>query len=506
MNRKFALPALLWLAMGSSPAIAGGAEGPADTRKAAATATRAGTEAGELAMMNGVSTAWDRYVEASNGDPAEAVSLMSRSALRDSAFTRDAALYGSIEQVRRLPLSKQFEVYVLRALYDADRLQAMDAGQVARACIEAEVCGIASPDEGEAPPRLTHVTLVGEGRAIGELAPPTGEQYQFGPEFAYEDGAWKVSIETQTVNESMLLKQLATQAGLTEPQLVEAAIATMLETRGPPPALALLERPLIDDPAARTRLTENWPDYSATFKARVLAVEKKAERGEDMAMFLYGSMLYLGNSPEFVDKDVERGLALLERASEAGNDKAALLVGGHLMYGDDLPEDAPPPAERLARAARHMRRAANGGHAQAMVALGLLYANGAGDLPRDCRTAESWLARAEEAGIEHARNNRVWVLATCPIPEQRDPQRALELADFMIRNAGTLAAGELDTVAAAYAANAHYDDAVDYQTRAIAELDDDQTETTRKEMQERLARYVRHEDWVQAYNVYETAR
>ena len=56
--------------------------------------------------------------------------------------------------------------------------------------------------------------------------------------------------------------------------------------------------------------------------------------------------------------------------------------------------------------------------------------------------------------------------------------------------------------AAAYAANARFAEAGDYQQRAIAKLDGDDVDTARR-MKQRLNDYKRGKDWVQDYNYFE---
>ncbi len=147
----------------------------------------------------------------------------------------------------------------------------------------------------------------------------------------------------------------------------------------------------------------------------------------------------------------------------------------------------------------------------AMVELSHFYAEGLAGLPRDCRQAAEWQARAEEAGIGHARNEQVWTLATCPVPGQRDPARALELARFMMERKDKLSPSELDTVAAALAANGRFEEAIAYQTEAIAKVSGEITErkaqaATIKRMRQRLNGYRKGQDYVLDYSVYNEAK
>ncbi len=457
--------------------------------------------ADDLAGMNAVSATWDAYVAISSADDPDAADLLAPSSMADHAFIRDAALYASSEQVRRLPLTRRIEVYLLRAAYPAEALAAMDGAAVARSCIEAGVCGVSSPEEGEAPIALTHVTLVTPDLAVGEFGPPSGSTYYFGPELVRIDGQWKLRDESLVLSDSASVSQAAQGAGLSEDELLEAFIADILEVDSPP-SLAVLDQPLLEDGAARARLNEQWPRYDATFQTRIRALERKVEGGEDFAMVTLGGILYSGVFPAIAPKDTVRGLQLLEDASAAGNSRASSLIVEALI-GDEAPARGEVPSEDyLRRLARHARLAADAGDVQAMSVTGTLTFNGAGGLERDCTAAEQWLARAEDAGLEYARNERVWFLAACPIPAQRDPERAMQLAQHMVENEDDLSPFELDTLAAAYAANGQFQAATDFQSRAVSRMPADAGRTL-EEMRTRRERYATGKDFVQAYSVYE---
>ena len=456
----------------------------------------------ELATSNAVSRAWDRYAQLSSRDNPESASMLARGSLDYFAFLRDAAVYGSAEQIRRIPLSERAVVYTLRASMTPEQLLALDGAAMARHCFKAGLYGVAPPEEGESLPELTHVTVISGERAVGEMGPPTGTQFQYGPLLMREAGQWKVLPESLALDGSTLIQQQVARAGMTETQMLEYLVADFLDEPDTLPSLANLDRPLRDDAAARTRLNESWPQYDDTYRARLAATEKKAEDGDALAMFALGAVLYSGAMPTMVPKDTARGLQWLERASDAGQVQAAAMFSIALMQDYTPVKGKPVPPELLAKTLVHTRRAAEGGVPLAMVTLGNFIFNGVADTPRDCAQAEEWAARGEDAGIAQARNERVWYLATCPIAAQRDPVRAMQLADHMISKADTLRAAELDTVAAALASTGRFDEAVDYQRRAIGKLDADAGETKRR-MQQRLGQYQRHDAFVQDYDQYE---
>ena len=52
--------------------------------------------------------------------------MVSTASLAHRAFLRDAALYASVEQLRRLPMPDRVLVYALRATHDATQLKQLD--------------------------------------------------------------------------------------------------------------------------------------------------------------------------------------------------------------------------------------------------------------------------------------------------------------------------------------------------------------------------------------------
>lgn len=469
-----------------------------------ATPAWATTEAQE---MNAVSKAWDRYALTSSQRQADTAALVSRASLAHYGFLRDAALYASAEQLRRVPLADRALVYALRATQEPEQLRALDGAAVAALCNREGWCGVSEQAGGQLP-SLSHVTLIADTRAIGEVAPPNGSQFSFGPEFVYEDGAWKVMPESLTADESTNIAEQINRSGMTENQMLQLLLVRFLGESRQAPALVTLERPLLDDAAARARLNETWPRYQDTYKSRVQALTVKSEQGDAFAQYVLGSLLISGSLPEAAPQDEQRGWDLLEQSGNGGNSDAAWLVVSHLMsdkshYGPD----------QLQRVLGHLQRAAAAANPGAMATLGGFYFEGAGGLQRDCVQAASWQARAEEAGVIEARNEQVWTWATCPIPEQRDPAKALQLAAFMVENKDTLGASELDTVAAAYAANGQFEQAASFQQAALQKLSTGTDEmprkavdATRKRMQARLRGYQSGKDYVQDYNSFEEMR
>ena len=455
------------------------------------------------AAMNQVSRAWDRYAELSSQNKAESVDLLAASSLAHFGFLRDMALYASPEQIRRLPSGDRFTVYLLRATQQPDALKAMDDRSVARLCMTEGWTGVDASD-GEPLLTLSHVTLV-EDVAVGEVAPPTESQFQFGPILVREDGRWHYRYESMVPDASAAMDQAVNRSGVGEVRIMEIALAEVLEAEAP--SLALLDRTPLDDAGMRTRLNEAWPDYTAPLRWRLRAVRSKAEAGDAFAQFAFGALQYGGGMPQLVPKNAAEGLAWLEKASEGGHGQAAWLASVAITEEGGFSDDA------MQRALPHLTRAAaHGTEPQALLAMAQYHHDGLAGMARDCRQAEAWAARAEEAGAKQARNERVWILATCPVPGQRDTVRAMELAQFMIQRRDELDWHELDTVAAALAAHGDFARATQFQTLALEkmaadeDLSKDRRAAARKRMSARLGKYRNDRDYVLDYRAIDEMR
>lgn len=456
------------------------------------------------ATMNAVSRAWDRYAELSSQEKAESVDLLATSSLVHFGFLRDMALYASPEQLRRLPSGDRITVYLLRATQQPDALKAMDNRAVATLCMVEGWSGVEAGNEDRPILSLSNVTVI-DDLAVGEVAPPTETQFQFGPILVRETGQWRYQYESLMPDVSAYMDQAFKQGGLGEVRSMEMALAGMLEDEAP--SLALLDRTPLDDAPMRTRLNEAWPDYAAPFRSRLRAVRSTAEAGDAFAQFVIGALQYGGGMAQFVPKNTAEGLTWLEKASEGGHGQAAWLASMAITEEGRYSDDA------MQRALPHLKRAAaQGAEPQALLAMAQYHHDGLAGMPRDCHQAEEWAARAEEAGAKQARNERVWILATCPVPGQREAARALELAQFMIQRKDELDWHELDTVASALAANGDFAGAVQFQTLAVekmtadGEVSKDARGAIQKRMKARLGHYRKGRDYVLDYRAIDEMR
>ncbi|UOV03504.1 hypothetical protein MUU75_09790 [Pseudoxanthomonas mexicana] len=184
------------------------------------------------AALNEVSQAWDRYAELSSQEKPESVDLLAASSLVHFGFLRDMALYASPEQLRRLPSGDRFVVYLLRATQPPDALKAMDDRAVATLCMVEGWSGVQSAGEDQPLLALSNVTVI-DDLAVGEVAPPTESQFQFGPVLVREGGQWRYRYESMMPDVSAFMDQAFRQSGMGEVRSMELALATMLE--GEPP-------------------------------------------------------------------------------------------------------------------------------------------------------------------------------------------------------------------------------------------------------------------------------
>ena len=99
-----------------------------------------------------------------------------------------------------------------------------------------------------------------------------------------------------------------------------------------------------------------------------------------------------------VEKDTERGLALLRKAAEAGNPIANFRVAVQFLAGEK------PEKANLLTGYGHLLAAANGNLVEAQNELGLLYLSGKLGIA-DVPAGVAWLTRAAQGGNAQAQNN-----------------------------------------------------------------------------------------------------
>ena len=140
-------------------------------------------------------------------------------------------------------------------------------------------------------------------------------------------------------------------------------------------------------------------DYEENVKKDPKAALAEYERGKDAGQvdcMLRSADFYL--TGKGVEKDAERGQALLLKAAEAGNPVANLRVAASLLAGEK------PEKANLLTGYGHLLAAANGNLPEAQNELGLLYLSGKMGTA-DTSAGVAWLTRAAQAGNAQAQNN-----------------------------------------------------------------------------------------------------
>lgn len=137
-------------------------------------------------------------------------------------------------------------------------------------------------------------------------------------------------------------------------------------------------------------------DFEENVKKDLKAALNEYERGKDAGQIdciLRTADFYIQGKG--VEKDAERGLALLDKAAEAGNPLANFRLAVQSLSGEK-PD--------LLVGYKHLLAAANGNMPEAQNELGLLYLSGklAG---ADSAAGVAWLTRAAQGGYAQAQNN-----------------------------------------------------------------------------------------------------
>ncbi|MCX6866944.1 MAG: tetratricopeptide repeat protein [Verrucomicrobia bacterium] len=140
-------------------------------------------------------------------------------------------------------------------------------------------------------------------------------------------------------------------------------------------------------------------DYEENVKKDLKAALAEYERGKDAGQvdcMLRTADFYLEGKG--VEKDPERGNALLRKAAEAGNPVANLRVAAQLLSKEK------PDATDLLTGYGHLLASANGNLSEAQNELGLLYLSGKLGIA-DSPGGVAWLTRAAQGGNAQAQNN-----------------------------------------------------------------------------------------------------
>lgn len=140
-------------------------------------------------------------------------------------------------------------------------------------------------------------------------------------------------------------------------------------------------------------------DYEENVNKDLKAALAEYERGKDAGQIdctLRTADFYLEGKG--VEKDTERGMALLRKAAEAGNPIANFRVAASFLSAEK------PATADLMSGYSHLLAAANGNLVEAQNELGLFYLSGKLGLA-DSPAGVAWLTRAAQSGNAQAQNN-----------------------------------------------------------------------------------------------------
>lgn len=208
---------------------------------------------------------------------------------------------------------------------------------------------------------------------------------------------------------------------------------------------------------------------------------KKAEQGDVESEFMYG--LLLSGVPQLGHKSQD-ALPWFLKAAQSGYRQAQYEIGSSLLVGRGCQCEEN-------KALLWLSRAAEADQPNAQVTLAQLALRGAPDAA-DMKRAKLWLERAVARGDHDGMVYLSALLAAAPVPEFRDPARALSLLDKVSKDLGGDPI-EFEIRAAAQAAAGNFDPAADSERRAISMAS--RLHWDPGPLNERLARYQAHTPW-----------
>jgi TPR repeat protein len=182
----------------------------------------------------------------------------------------------------------------------------------------------------------------------------------------------------------------------------------------------------------------------------------------------------------------EEAFHWLFKSAGAGNARAQNLVG--MMY------EAGEPVEQNDREAVHWYlESAGRGWPDGQVNAGYMYCLGKG-VRKDYAEALKWFERAADAGYPQGKNNLAWLLATCPDATIRDGKTAATVLEPVVQG-GEGHPVVLDTLAAAYAEEGMFSEAIALVKEALEAASALDQAGLVHQMELRLAAYENGRPW-----------
>jgi TPR repeat protein len=191
------------------------------------------------------------------------------------------------------------------------------------------------------------------------------------------------------------------------------------------------------------------------YESAVDVLTRSAKLGSPLAQRLLGVMYTQGKG---VAQNYTEALKWYRMAAEQGDAESQSFVGW--MYGAGK-----GVTQNYQEASKWCRMAAEQGDAEAQHNLGALYERGDGVEQSD-QKALKWYRLSADQGDPNGLNDLAWLLATCPDPQLLDGSEAVRYALMAVEKAETYQMA--DTLAAAYARQGKFEQAVSNQTKAIA--------------------------------------
>ena len=157
--------------------------------------------------------------------------------------------------------------------------------------------------------------------------------------------------------------------------------------------LAILDKAIAAKDATAYLALGTWQEtVKKDPKAALAEFERGKDAGQPESMIRAAEYYLEGKGTE---KDVQRGISILEKSAEGGNAQAHLMLAARILQSEK--------PETLS-GYKHLLAASNGGLAAAQNELGLFYLSG-GLGVADASAAVSWFSRAAQAGNAAAQNN-----------------------------------------------------------------------------------------------------
>ena len=239
--------------------------------------------------------------------------------------------------------------------------------------------------------------------------------------------------------------------------------------------------------------------YSTKFPQDPVAamdwLRKSANHANTRAMYLLGAIHGDGitNGEEIIKKDIEAAAFWLENAAKAGEMYAYTHLASLFIIQNRSAAD-------IHSARQNLMLAADAEQPDAYLGMAMCEWYGLGSV-RDFALARTWIDLYARTVIPTGTNEAAWLLATSPDEDFRAPAQALAYINLLdVEAAESARIMYLDTIAAVYAANGNFNQAVSYQEQAIAGLKKQQQPVYQDNIrgfQERLDFYQSNRTWTE---------